>query len=239
MRSDLGVHRRGTLEFGGGDGEQRERARLQTHTHRVTQPTLGDEFRLGYTEGDLLFKQRPPEIFLESAGRVALAPQPALVGILRKCAASLKKFLSLNCARKLLVAHSHAGGNPRSDEDFGVDHPVEHIPTQAGLFVRVDEPGAEKRLELLTATCIEPLEVVVPDFGIVDCRYRHAAVGGHILMNSPECEWNADENHNPPRYPACRVVSNELKHGINLVASRAVALNGHGQRDWSSIGADG
>ena len=169
-----------------------------------------------------MLKQRASELFLESTGRVALAAQPVLVRILRETFSGLENVLSLNGACELFVAYPHAGGHAGPDDDLGVDHPVEHVAAQSIIFLRVDAAGSEDRLELLATTRIGPLEVVVVDFHFADGRDRKAPAWSHVLMNTPERERNADENHDPPRDPSGGVVSNELEHEISLDGSRAI-----------------
>ena len=197
--------------------------------HRIAQSAAGDEIRSGDAGRDLLLEQRSPEVLLESAGRVALGAQPALVELLRKAVTGPEYFLGLNGARELSVAHPHAGGGSRADEDLGIDHRVEHVAPQRSVLFVADEPGAEDRLELLAAARVSPLIVVVADFHVVDGRDRHAALGSHVLMDSPERERNADEDDDSPRYPAGRVVSNELEHEFNLGASCATEPVGRGR----------
>ena len=80
VRRDLGLRGLRTAEVGRGDGQQRKRSLLQPHAHGVAQLSGRHEVRAGDAECDLLLQQRPPEFFLEPAGRVTLGAQPVLVG---------------------------------------------------------------------------------------------------------------------------------------------------------------
>ena len=139
------------------------------------------------------------------SGRVTLAAQPVLVGILREVVSGPEDLLSLDGSRELFVSHPHAGAHAGADDDLRVDHPVEHFTAQTTLLVGIEEPRTQNRLDLLTAARIAPLEVVVADFGIVDGGDRDAAVRRHVLVDTPQREGNADENHDSPRDPAGRV----------------------------------
>ena len=90
---------------------------------------------------------------------------------------------------------------PELTTTLGIDHPVEHFATQSNLFVRVDDPCTEERLELLALTRVHPLKFVVTDLRIIHGGNRDAAFRSHVLVNAPQREWNADEDHDPPRDP--------------------------------------
>ena len=95
----------------------------------------------------------------------------------------------------MFVSHPHTGAHAGADDDLRIDHAVEHFATQSTLLVCVEKSRTQHRLNLLAAARVEPLEVVVADFGIVDGCDRDAAVRRHVLMNAPKREGNADENH--------------------------------------------